>query len=688
MSSPKPTVKPKFIFTMQKSCDAIPVSSFSVSNNAGNQAFTVTGYTLSDYIDQGDELSFVYDGNTYSFTILDITGTQITLSLPYNASITNVNTALNFSLKTAANTFNFNKGKFNWEKDKINPFYRLKYSGSVMFKGVDYNYIKAALDEDCCSVLLKVYKLCSGSYNLHYRSYIKGNEGTWDESRCTFETEMPPVDKYTCLTEKGDIEKDLYESEGQLVVVLDDDLAGGFAQGPFFEYHVRANAPIAPGSTYVFGPGDVWSQVNGTGGEASDSNTGNPWTLYVREVRVVIYETADLINFVTPALTGYIFTSEQRVDNKVIARYTNAVLPADAPEYDDKIYGTGGACENGAYIFTAFAIYDPINDNCLYVSPDFPAATITTTYNGRLLQQCLTTLLSSCSGINQRAVSDFFEINPPGDTLGYVAGDNYVTGFVNYVDNIRVSAVSDILDPSIGAENLNITFNVFMAQLNAMFNVFWFIDAQYRLRIEHYSWFLNNPIANVSAEPYNRALKKYTYLKEDTPSREVFKFQQASNVDFVGTDIVYPQACSANVIKKIDASYVTTDINYLRNTTSTKVSNFGMFFWCCKVSTNQVLYEIGRITGTPFLNGHLAWANLHDHYHRHGRALENGMMNFQDETFDSWKKRKKQTGQSLHDCCVEIPETVGTVTTELGVGDAVKISYDINTGVYDFELEV
>jgi hypothetical protein len=54
--------KPTFIFTFQNSCSTVDVATFTPSSVGGKQAFTVTGYTLSDYMDEGDELTFVYSG--------------------------------------------------------------------------------------------------------------------------------------------------------------------------------------------------------------------------------------------------------------------------------------------------------------------------------------------------------------------------------------------------------------------------------------------------------------------------------------------------------------------------------------------------------------------------------------------------------------------------------------------------
>jgi hypothetical protein len=672
----------------------VALATFTPSDNGGKQAFTINAYpnageVMLDYFDEGDDLSFTYDGNYYTYTIVDITGEQITMSFDYNAAITNVNTTLQFSKKVQGYPYNFLGGKFTWEKDKDNFFYRLKYQGRVKFKDNrehdDYSYLLAALDDGCCKVLFKVYKLCSGTYSLFYRANITRFEGTWNESQCTFESEIPPVDKYECMLANTDKEVDIYNCPEQVAVYLDDDPLGGFTPGPFYEYLVRATVPVAPGDIFTPASGADFQQVNGTGGEAADSNTGNPWTLYAREKKVVIYD-GDL-NFTPPAIGGYTLTGDPvYVDNKVIATYTQAIGAGDAPEYDTKVWGTGGICESETTM--NMAIYDPINDNCLYTSPDFPAANVTTSYNSRLLSQVLGLFKAQCGGLSG-VTSDFFEIDPEGDTPGYSSGVNYVTGLTNYVANIRISHITDVTNPSVNnAAYLNVSFGTFMKQLNSMFNVYWFIDTQNRIRVEHHSYFINNSIVSLVGLPPNGDKKIYTYIKEDVPRREIFKFQNASNIDFIGADIIYPDACSSLITAQKLADQVTTDIYFLRNTDISKISNQGMVFFACQAGTNLVLREQGQLTGIVMGNNHLSWANLHYNYHQHGRVLPEGLLNYVDTNFLSWKKRKKQVNQKYLGCCLEIPETLGTVTTEVGTGDATKITFDPNSNTYEFELEI
>lgn len=676
--------KAPFIFTFQNSCSNVAVATFTPSDNGGKQAFTVTGYTLSDYFDEGDDLAFNYSGAYYVYTIIDITGNQITMSFDYNAAITNGNTTLQFSVKSSCNPLQFYLGKFQWEKDKDNYFMRMKYSGKVIFKNDDYTYLYSALNDQCCNVLFKVYKLCDGEYSLYYRSNITRFEGTWNESQCTIESELPPVDKYECILANADIDVNIYEVEQDFTNYFEDDFSAlGSGQGPFFEFLVRATVPVAPSDIYTPASGADFKQLQGDGGYTNDPVTGNPWTIYARALMVVTY-IGDPINFVVPTIVGWTpdTANEIRAGGQIIVRYTQVLVNGNEPNFTQgmEVPGTGGDCEFEAA--QALALYDPVNDNCIYV--DYPNSGFITAYNSVRMDAVISLMAAKCNNI-QLVTSDFFDYNAIGDTPGYSAGINYVTGYLNYVANNRISAMSDVLNA--GGDTalyLNYSFKRLMRDLNYMFNVYWFIDSEHRLRIEHDSWFINNLIVNVSSYSYNKYMKSYTFIKEDTPNREKFTFKYAQNADFVGADIIYSDVCTKSPTTLLRASEVTTDIHYLRNAPSGTFSPDGIVMFATDGA--NLLYEPGRLTGTSLQNNHLSWANLQYNYHMYGRIIESGLLNYVDTNFTTWKKRKKQSGQKYLSCCLEIPENMGQVTTELGTGDAPKITFDINSNTYEFEL--
>src|SRR5688572_9179576 len=124
-------IKDRFKFYFQNSCNDTAVDTFTADSNGGKQRFTVTGYTLSDYFDVGDEMEFNYDGNIFLYTIIDITGNAITMSFDYNSNIDNTNTTLQFSPKIECFPTEFYKGKFEYKLQEGQMFYRMAYKGEV-----------------------------------------------------------------------------------------------------------------------------------------------------------------------------------------------------------------------------------------------------------------------------------------------------------------------------------------------------------------------------------------------------------------------------------------------------------------------------------------------------------------------------------------------------------------------------
>ena len=668
----------RFIFTFQDSCENVTVTTFTPSDNGGKQAFTVTGYTLSDYVDVGDDLAFTYSGNYYVYTIIDITGNQITMSFDYNASITNVNTSLQFSIKVTCSPYDFNKGKFEWNKDSVNYFYKMKYSGKVRFKGDDYDYLVNALFENCCEVIVKVYKYCENDYSLYYRSRINKTEGTWNESQCWFETELTPLDKYKCISDVIDNDVDIYQIDRVSIGLQNLD---SVADVPFLEYIVVATAPVSAGTTFDNGDGgNLFIEINTPSGESVDPVTGNAWTVYARAKRVFIVDGG--LNYVAPdPLNGYDLLSSVFEDGKWVNTYTKQVTATNMPEIGTYINGAG--CDLLTPVSGA-RLYDPINDNCISLVNSTIATS--TQYNSVPMDDVLELMVLQCNNISG-ATSDFFEINPIGDTTGYVSGENYVTGLTNILEFLNLSHIADILNPtaSTPAQVLNLSLGELLKNLNYMFNSFWFIDIENRLRIEHDSWFTNNVIINLSLTANNMYKKVYSYIKEQIPNREKFTFKYSLLSDNKGTDIVYDQICTNSPLILERQSTFVTDLYYLRNSDS---GNFSSDSIVMIAAVGDVIYEEGFISGVFFANGHLGWANLHEAYHRYGRILETGRMNFNDVTFDSWRKLRKQSNQKYIGCCLDIPENQGNVITELGTGDATKISYDINSNTFEFELNI
>lgn len=325
-----------------------------------------------------------------------------------------------------------------------------------------------------------------------------------------------------------------------------------------------------------------------------------------------------------------------------------------------------------------------------------PDGTEITYDHNRLLVDVLTLFSDKC-GLGE-VQSDYFEMNPPGDTPGYVSGVNYVTAEANQVAHIMMAQKSDIIDPlaSNPATKGMITFTNMVNMLKEVFNVYWFVDGN-ALRFEHEIWFTRsaNPsfdLTDASLRKYISGKNKYTYEKAKMPKYERYKWAEAQLTDFVGYEIYYDSSCvnqepKSNVLNHLPGN-VSTDLVYIYNEPDEIDKNGFVLIANESIGSGYVIAsEAGKITGLVKPNMHLSWANLHYNYHRHGRVLMEGYMNNEVTAFLSTKKTKKQDKVSFPYCCdANLNPLTDLVTTFLGEGEVDSMSLNLKTNQMTADL--
>jgi hypothetical protein len=319
--------------------------------------------------------------------------------------------------------------------------------------------------------------------------------------------------------------------------------------------------------------------------------------------------------------------------------------------------------------------------------------------HGRNLQDVLLFLAQGACPDIIGIVSDFFEINADGSFPTYTPGINYVTGAANQVSGNTTIFVqkSDVLDPTASqpATVGNMTFNKLMQYLDDVFNVKWFVMGDNNLRLEHRLFFRQANIKDLTVgEDGERMIgqNKYSYLNDERPKTEYYKWMEAQSTDFVGAPITYPAVCVSpqiggprgntlpilqenSVTHNVDQ--ITTDIEYILAAPS-EISPEGFVLFSTTATGGgnfTINSEVGLLTNNAVQNGHLSWANLHYNYHRYYRVLLEGYMNNIPETFFSMRPTKQQENVIQPDCCgTGIDDNVSTdipypsVTTVFGEG--------------------
>ncbi len=624
--------------------------------------------------------------------VVAITPTHISIDIGILHDITMMGVVYRLTPRYVS-PLNFLSTKFIWEG--IGVRWRKKLSGKLKFTGADYNYFLPYLDNNtCCELKFIIEKRCDSAWSTEWNGYFSMNMGTWNLSQCNVEFEFLSDDRYRCL-ERGKTKKHnialynytdpvnapyeiLFEETTCCFEGIDFTFVGTNGQGcpmPPFAY---------PGNDENVKCGldmDFWQLkrrlISNWNGLAPPFGLADVCSTWVREITTTL-DTGGLPTF--PAGTGWVENGSTTLaglpaHNWYRAPFDNAFGDSS---YYSTLYGDQGQENPSACDITVLWNNPATNDEYT---------------RGHLFSDVFTRIVADTCPKIVGVRSDFFEMNPPGDTPGYVPNTNYVTGdSPNKVKNMALFQKSDFINPTATepATVAEITFDQFIKQICEIFWLDWFIDSVGFLRIEHLSWF--NRVATKDttigeSERLNRGQKLFSFERESIPVIEEYKFMEQSNYDFVGKPITYPPACPDETFTKShDVPSITTDTSFIQNNPD-EIANDGFVLIVLDPDDTSVIdQEIGFLTGLLKNNAHLSWANLHEAYHRDKRPLIIGNMNGDNTTFNSAVPSKLQEDIKLVECCGTIEPMTDLITTELGDGQIVKMEKSVRDEVFSFNL--
>lgn len=664
-----------------------------------------------------------------------ITGTdpdRVYIDIGPDAVDTSILGTVNKLVKRYVDPLNFLNTKFVWEKQNDEIFFRKKLSGKLKFdnhigndKDFDY-FLNHILSNPCCKVKFVVEKRCSElgfddlrteqNWNIDWEGYITHNMGKWNLSHCNVETDIEVDDEYTCLLDsKGEevnvldgtplhtvsITQETGLEEFECCTHLSGVLMGLFSidHGCGIEYdHTRGPSASTLlqhivmgdcGKTIGTGIGGwgikklvVTIDPDNPGGHCIEGSeavclTGTFCITYIREW---IY-TFDIDGVPQqPSANGgndWYNDSSSTIAGLPVTKWARN----PSTTYDENDFSMDCSDYSNSLTFD--------------YSDSIPDPTTTTYETGRYLSDAATLVArTNCKQINGIR-SDFFEINPVGDTPGYAAGTNYVTGAQNKIKNLLLIHMSDYLNPTADQPAFigNMTFEQLTQLWRVAFNAYWFVDDEGYIRVEHISWFSRaatvdtTTVANDNRHR-NKSLKAFTFDRTETPIREEFTWQHQGNIDFVGFPIKYSSPCvNPKKVIKSDLTFISTDTTFLTFLTSIEERDGFVLIALDPDDNSQIDKEVGLLSTLDLNNAHLSWANLHYNYHRHDRWLLDGNMNRVDETFLSAKKTKRQVPiRFAGGCCAAINPLTDLITSELGDGQIDKMQKDNRDELYTFEL--
>ena len=241
--------------------------------------------------------------------------------------------------------------------------------------------------------------------------------------------------------------------------------------------------------------------------------------------------------------------------------------------------------------------------------------------------------------------------------------------------------------------SFKLSFNDIMGHLRDMFQVYWFIDADGKFRIEHEMYFVaqvadSTPIVLVAQDEVDARVLNYN--KARIASTESFSWAQASNQDFVGNNIVYNNFETTNNSSEYSLSNITTDIKYIIDNLA-DASNSGLGVYQCNILTGITgddIYEINISTGVLssalISNAAFSWANLHEKYWSWSRMAEDATVNAGAVTMDSAIRFLEQANVRFFYATAIDPFTL--ITAQLTGAAPIEIRRDLETDFVEFIL--
>jgi hypothetical protein len=249
----------------------------------------------------------------------------------------------------------------------------------------------------------------------------------------------------------------------------------------------------------------------------------------------------------------------------------------------------------------------------------------------------------------------------------FFSGENPITGDATY-ENLILFQITDVKYPTADqqASRAIITMKKLLSDLNKMFDVWWFVNNDGELVIEHRTTFLEYPDMN----DFTTSTKKfgtYSYNKDGLAGFKTYTTPAQSGIDFVGKQIEYSQPCTTSETESVNLELLCADVRYIIAYPD-KTPDDAIVIVAC-TTDNFVITSNGLISNTPVTNAPLSWANLHYLFHRHNAYTLTGKLNgqtsFEDETTFLRTIPLRQGKVSVQICDVDSVDVLWPVKTDL-----------------------
>jgi hypothetical protein len=553
---------------------------------------------------------------------------------------------------------------------------RRKLTSDIVFTGADWDFFLAIQRDPvrrCEEITIRRQWRCDGMWDTVWTGTFSTGSGEWNYDTCEFTVRPDPLDAYTCIMRAMNKKVNvLGVAPVTATALVSVSLEwGGYAIFPFADPPCATQQFQVELGSGVFDPINGWELAGSTGG-----STPQIWSLYFywRE-RITTFCVGGAPD--PPAGSGWTLL-ENNCDTSGTATYVRA--PTIPYTFGDPVQGT---CLDNMPIPPDTLCDWQLVMPCMPEGCNPPVGPWYVCYNpeptefvrARKLEEIANFLLQRVGCEQTEMVSDFLEWNPPGDTPGYVAGVNYVIGNGNQYSQIVALQNSDATDPA--ATNPATIGEMTLRDLFTMFAIgprlFWAIDAQGRVRIEHWKYW-TTPVGlsvlnftGVKSEPLT-----HVSLKSEVPRYERPKWAQARGMDFLGADVEYTGPCVStdgeNDVREYNAGPFTTDIEFvLTDPDQIDQQGFTLLATSFDGADYNTILGTGALSGNFIANAPLSWANLERDLWTWDRFLPTGIVNNTPTVFDAFIANIEQRNVFVQLCCGYLDyDSSERVQTKLG----------------------
>lgn len=302
---------------------------------------------------------------------------------------------------------------------------------------------------------------------------------------------------------------------------------------------------------------------------------------------------------------------------------------------------------------------------------------------GQRFISCVSYGLTHSGGNINSVKSNFFGFNADGTNptnLAYLYSNLHAK-------NLTLHQKSDVKRPygtPAQKEVWSCKVSDLLNDLKVLFNVFWDIDDNDNIILEHISFFKSTSTINISNS--KAIVNSYDYKNNDLQKELFFYADEDCSNPFKGYPIVY--LTNQGEIKENKLTLFSLDIYYIQDSANAEnIQDAGFCICTNKDNTRDTLLKKS--------NEALSWKILHEYLHRFNRPYQEFYLNSFLDSALSKIKTKQQDEFFLFICCDNIKDSSGTsivfdpkklYTTFLGDGEVETAIHDLTRDTLTLKL--